>query len=187
MKYLNELNLEELRKVYENNNGLQEKVFDDMFDNAAFWCSEYLDCWKRGGIDYCIGWDRGTYFKATNNEYFLDGLKKAQENYCFLSDSYNSTIKYVENLISRMENLDYNTTNYDINCERLETRIEELIEELETACYKRFILEYEDCFNDEYQLDYFLSFYSSERMNDDFYINDNYELFEHVEFERSFA
>ena len=56
MKNFKDLNIEELKLVFENNSKLQEKVFDDMLDSAAFWCSEYLGCWKRGGIDYCIGW-----------------------------------------------------------------------------------------------------------------------------------
>ena len=180
MKHLNELNLEELRKVYENNNKLQEKVFEDMFDNAALWCSEYLNCWK-GGIDYSIGWDRGTYFKCTDQNSFLDGLEKAQETFGFLADKYNKTIKYCRELINKTYYLSLTEKNW----ERLENRIDELIEELENACYKRFMDEYEYCFDSKNQLDYFLDFYVAERMDGDFYINDNYELFEHVEFERS--
>ena len=68
----------------------------------------------------------------------------------------------------------------------METRINELIEKLETACYDRFMLEYEYCFNDENQLAYFLEFYVDERMNNNFYVNENYELFEHVEFEKRY-
>ena len=157
MKNFKDLNTEELTLVFENNSKLQEKVFDDMFDNAAFWCSEYLNCWK-GGIDYSIGWDRGTYFKCTDQNSFLDGLEKAQETFCFLADEYNKTIKYCR----------------------------ELIEELENACYKRFMGEYEYCFDSKNQLDYFLNFYADERMDEDFYIDENYLLYEHVEYIKSY-
>ena len=51
MKNFKDLNVEELKMVFENNSKLQEKVFEDMFDNANFWCSEYLACWNRKGID----------------------------------------------------------------------------------------------------------------------------------------
>lgn len=183
MKKLHELTMEELKKVYEKNDKLQELVFNDMFDNAAFWCGEYLDCWKKG-IDYSIGWDRGTYFKCTDNEYFIDGLKIAQKAFCFLADEWDEKIAYVERLIDRLDNLVYWD---EVNEERLTNRIDELIEELENACYDRFMCEFESCFDHKNQIDYFLDFYWDARMDEDFYINDDFELFEHVEYERKYA
>lgn len=185
MKYLNELNLEELKEVYNKNQKLQEAVFDDMFSNVDFWNSEYLNCWERGAIRYCIGWDRGTYFEAKNRDGFLKGLKKAQKIYGFLADTWNEKIEYAEKLLSKLDYLYYNSSveNYD----RVEARIDELIEDLEHACYKRFMSEYEHCFNSESQLDYFLDFFVAERMNNNYYVNDDLELFEHVEFERKFS
>ena len=184
MKNLKELSIEELELVFENNSKLQEKVFNDMIDNAGFWCDEYLDCWKSGGIHYCIGWDRGTYFKCTDREYFIDGLKKAQKDHYFLADKYNDKIEYVENLLNKLDNLYYNSSEENYN--RLETRINELIEELETACYDRFMSEYEYCFNSENQLNYFLEFYAAERMDNDFYVDEEYTLFEHIEYIKSY-
>lgn len=183
MKNFKDLSVEELNLVFENNSKLQEKVFEDMFDNADFCCREYLDCWKSGAIDYCIGWDRGTYFRSKNNELFIDGLKKAQDIYCFLADEWNSKIDYVEHLITRLNNLVYWD---EVNEERLNNRIDELIEELETACYDRFMSEYEYCFDSKNQLDYFLEFYAAERMDADFYVDENYMLFEHVEYVKSY-
>lgn len=184
MKLFKDLNTEELTLVYENNRKLQEQVFDDMFETASFYCEEYLNCWKRGSIDYCIGWDRGTYFTAKDRRGFIDGLRQAQRSFCFLADRWNEKIDYVDKLICRLDNLVY--WDY-VNEERLNNRIDELIEELEDACYKRFMSEYESCFDNDYQLNYFLEFYSDARMDGDYYINDSYELFEHVEFERKFA
>ena len=182
MKNFKDLNVDELKLVFENNSKLQEKVFEDMFDNAAFWCSEYLNCWK-GGIDYCIGWDRGTYFECTDKNSFLDGLEKAQETFCFLADEYNKTIKYCRELINRLNNLVYWD---EVNEERLNNRIDELIEELETACYERFMSEYEYCFDSKNQLDYFLEFYANERMDNEFYVDGDYMLFEHIEYVKSY-
>lgn len=185
MKKLHELNNEELKKVFEVNSKLQKKVFEDMFDNADFWNGEYLECWKNG-IDYSIGWDRGTYFKCTDREYFIDGLKKAQHEYCFLADKWNEKIDYVEHLINRLNNLVYWD---EINEDRLNNRIDELIEELENACYKRFLDEYEYCFEYESQLVHFLNFYVfdvSEKMDNDFYIDEDYKLFEHIEYEKQY-
>ena len=186
MRTLNTLKTEELVKVLEVNSKLKEVVFNDMFDNADFWNSEYLGCWN-GGIDYCIGYDRGTYFNCTDEELFIDGLKKAQKMFGFLADKYNPIIEYVNKLISRMENLNYYSNYYDENYDRLENRINELIEELEEACYKRFIEEYEICFDDDNKEDYFVNFYVESRMDmEDFYVDDDYTLYEHIEYEKSY-
>ena len=184
MKNFKDLNTEELKLVFENNSKLQEKVFNDMMDNADFWCGEYLDCWNRKGIDFSIGWDRGTYFKCTDRDYFIDGLKEVQHVYCFLADEYNKKIEYVEKLLNKLDYLYYNSSEENYN--RLETRINELIEELETACYDRFMLEYEYCFDSKNQLEYFLDFYAAERIDNDFYINEDYTLFKHVEYVKSY-
>ena len=184
MKNVKDLNTEELKLVFENNSKLQEKVFDDMFDNADFWCGEYLDCWNRKGIDYSIGWNRGTYFKCTNKDDFIYGLKEAQHVYDFLANEYNKKIEYVENLLSRLDYLYYNSSEENYN--RLEMRIDELIAELETACYNRFMREYEYCFNAENQLAYFIEFYVDGRMDNNFYVDEEYTLFEHVEYVKSY-
>lgn len=184
MKNLKDLNTEELTLVFENNSKLQEQVFNDMFNNAAFWCSEYLDCWKSGGIDYCIGWDRGSYFNVTDWRLFIDGLKEAQRDYCFLADEYNKKIEYVEKLLNRLDYLYYNSSEENYN--RLETRIDELIEELKNTCYNRLMDEYEYCFDSKNQLDYFLDFYAAERIDNDFYVNEDYTLFEQVEYVKSY-
>ena len=185
MRKLNELNRKELVKVFENNSKLREKVFNDMFENADFWNGEYLDCWKRGAISYSIGWDRGTFFRILNEDLFLDGLEKAQKDFGFLADQYNETIKYCRELVERFDNISYNLSME--NEERMRNRIDELLEELENACYKRFMEEYEYCFDTDNQKEYFIDFFSSERLDENFYINEDFELFEHVEFVRNYA
>lgn len=183
MKNITELTIAELTEVYNKNQKLQEGVFNDMIETAAFWCDEYLACWNNRGINYCIGWERGTYFKCTDREYFIEGLKSVQRMFGFLADEWNKKIEYVEHLIDRLDNLVYWD---EVNEERLSNRIDELIKELEMACYKRFMSEYEDCFDNENQLDYFLNFFADERMDDSFYVNDDMELFEHVEYMKSY-
>ena len=80
----------------------------------------------------------------------------------------------------------YHITLSENNWERLENRIDELIEELENACYKRFMDEYEYCFDSKNQLDYFIDFYAAERMDNDFYVDENYIFFEHVNYVKSY-
>lgn len=187
MRTLNDLSVKELEKVLEKNNKLKEQVFNDMFDNAHTWNMEYLDSWKNKGIDYAMGYDRGAYFHCTDEELFLDGLKKAQHDYGFLADEYNEVIEYAEKLMNRMENLDCDSKHYDANYERLADRLTELINELEYECYKRFMSEYESCFDNDYKKDYFVDFYMNARMDvEDFYIDDDYVLYEHIEYEKSY-
>lgn len=187
MRALNELNTGELLKVLEVNSKLREQVFNDMYDTAHFWNEEYLNSWNKGGVDYAIGYDRGAYFMCKDEELFLDGLKKAQHDFCFLADENNPVIEYVEKLMNRMDNLDYNSKYYDNNYERLAERVTELINELEYKCYRRFMEEYEYCFDDDGMKDYFISFYVDERMDKaDYYINDEFEMFEHIEYEKSY-
>lgn len=187
MRTLNDLSVKELEKVLDKNSELKKQVFDDMFDTAHFWNMEYLDSWENKGIDYAMGYSQGAYFHCKDEELFLDGLKKAQHDYCFLADEYNEVIEYAEKLMSRMENLDYDSKYYDNNYERLADRLTELINELEYECYKRFMEEYESCFNDDYKKDYFVDFYVNERMDmEDFYIDDDYVLYEHIEYEKCY-
>lgn len=186
MRTLKDLSREELLKVFEVNNKLEEQVFDDMFDNAHYWNTEYLESWN-GGIDYAIGYDRGAYFNCSDEELFLDGLKKAQKDYGFLADEYNSVIEYAEEIMNRMDNLNYESKYYDNNYERLADRLTELINELEHECYKRFMDEYECCFDDRNKQSYFIEFYVDSRMDDDdFYVDDDYVLYEHIEYEKSY-
>lgn len=184
MKKFNELTIDEQKQVFENNNELQNDTLNRMLDDACFWSDEYLSCWTKGAIDYCIGYDRGTYFHCIDKSLFLQGLKTAQKNFCFLSDKYNSIIEYVELLWERFLYVQYELN--DKNYNRLEGRIFELIDQLETACYRRFVCEYEDCFEYENQLDYFLNSYSEEFLSDDFYIDDNYILYQHIEYEKCY-
>ena len=189
MKKLNTLNKEELLIVLEKNSKLKEKVYDDMYNNADHWNSEYLACWNNKGIDYCIGYSRGAYFQCTDEEMFLDGLKKAQRDYCFLADEYNKTIESAEELMNQMDNLDYESNDYDEKYEQLEEKLTELINELEHECYTRFMSEYEDCFNNDYMEEYFIDFYVDVRMDmedKDFYVDDDYVLYEHIEYEKSY-
>jgi hypothetical protein len=183
MKKLNELTIDELKIVFENNDNLQKDVFYRMFNDIDFWNEEYLSCWNRGAIDYCIGYDRGTYFECIDKSLFLQGLQKAQKDYYFLSDKYNSIIEYTGYLWDRFLYIqdELNDKNYNL----LECRIFELIEKLEKACYSRFMDEYEYCFGYENQLNYFLDFYIDD-LSDNFYVDDNYILYEHIKYEKSY-
>lgn len=178
MKNFNNLNNEELKKVWENNSKLRQRVFEDMQDAAGYWCGEYLECWDCGAIDYSIGYDRGSYFRYVRMSKFIEGLERAQKDYCFLSDEHNAVIAYCRKLYDKQDEL-YNNGDY-INGDRVIERLEELLKELESECFKRFMSEYEATFDEEAQLDYFIDFYYHERMNDNFYLDEDFKLYERI-------
>lgn len=182
MKNIGELTIDELKKVFEVNDKLQDEVFDRMFDDAHYWnCKEYLPCWK-SGIDYCIGYDRGTFFRCTEADGFIDGLKIAQRTFCFLPDEANTRIEYVEHLIERRDNIVY--WDHD-NIERIENRIDELCEELADDCFNRFMSEYEACFDNDNQLEYFID-YAADRYGH-CYIDNDFVMYEDVAYTKKYA
>lgn len=185
MKKLNELNREELRRVFDENKALREIVFDHAAKNADFWIGEYLDCFEYGALDYSLDVSGYyNYFNVKDFGKFLTGLEKAQKMYCFLADEYNAVINKAWQLY---EKYTYNAYEFsDLNYERIENRLTELIESLEMACYDVIRAEYDACYNDEYLFEYFIDGYLDEMNTDNFYINENYELFEHVEFEKRY-
>lgn len=183
MRKLNTLNTEELSKVFEVNKKLQNKIFNNIYKDADHWCEEYLSCWDNKAIDYCIGYDRGTYFVCKNRDLFLDGLKIAQKDYCFLDDKYDAIIERAENLVNDMLTLDCYSDDY----EKLDNEVSELIDKLTGACYQRFMDEYDYCYDVRNQKDYFRNVYLDYVIDDrDFYIDDDYVLYEHIEYEKCY-
>ena len=182
MKRIKDCTTDELKQVFEVNGELQHEIFNRMFDDAHYFnCQEYLPCWK-SGIDYCIGYDRGAFFRCTDADGFIEGLKTAQRDFCFLPDEVNSRIEYVEHLIARRDNIV--CWDYD-NIERIESRIDDLCAELAADCFNRFMAEYEACFDDNNQVEYFI-----EVAADDYsgcYIDDNFVMYEDVAYTKKYA
>ena len=116
---------------------------------------------------------------------FISGLERLQDEYGFLSDKYNDTIAYTERLLDR---LDVISVWDDKNYERLVTRIDELIEELEDACFRQFMSEYEYCFETENQLEYLLDYGIEDMLPaGNYYVDDNYILYENVAYTKCYA
>lgn len=182
MKNACDLSDKEKMMIYEKNSAIREDVFDRMMDDAAFWCGEYLSSWDGiGGIDYEIGYDRGAYFRVTDECKFLYGLRNAQAEFGFLADEYTKTIDYCLELIDRRELIPWNDEkNYD----RITERINELIDDMESACFKRFMDEFEYCFDDQAQIDYYRDNYE---FTYDQYVDDDYILYEDIKYTKCYA
>lgn len=155
-KKLNDLGTDELRRVWDNNKGVRERVFDYAMKSAYFWVDEYLHNLPRGAADYSIG-GQGDYFCVKDPADFLRWLKGAQGDYCLLleNDKWNPwpLIEKAELLTDRMDYLYYDLS--DENYNRMETRRDEIIEELANEVQKVLSGEYEYFYDEENCFSYF--------------------------------
>ena len=103
----------------------------------------------------------------------------------FLPDEYilliEEAIKLNEKYINEYDEL--NKFDFDM----LETNLISINKKLESACYNRIRKEFDTCYNDKYLFQYFIDMCFEMDKFDWFYINDKYELFKHVEYEKSFV
>lgn len=196
-KKISELTREELKQVFSRNSKLREDIVADMQESADCWVDEYTECFRnvpyygsdrkvryRYSVDFSIS---GYYdnFNSTNDRYFVAGLQTAQENFGLLPDEYNATIERAQQLANRLEDIGYALS--DVNYERLENRVAELIDKLERAVLSRLSSEYESCWDEENQLDYFLDFYVEARMDDDYYVDmETFILYRNVHYQKSY-
>jgi hypothetical protein len=181
MKNFEELTIEELEKVFNNNEKLQTMVYDAAIEDINFWVGEYFNCFERGALDCNIGYP-GNYITVKNNYDFIQGLKELQKQYEYLSRDAEKDIKYCDHLMARYNDLPLNDYK---NADLLENRIDELINGLKSEFLSKMVAEYDYYYDLENLKSYFLECYS-ENMSDNYYINDNFILYEHIEYEKCY-
>ena len=180
MKYLENLNMEELKKVYEVNSKVQNSVYNHYYETIIFWLNDYLEVFKNC-VDFEINLCRyRNYFTIKNNKVmdFMEALKIAQRNYCFLEDRYNEDIEVLEKLMDLEDSYDL-----DNRFDNLRDIIEKLLTELQDACLKRLELELEPLENESDLLTYFLEFWVEDKICNSpqkFYIDEDFVLYEKV-------
>ena len=72
------------------------------------------------------------------------------------------------------------------NDNRLQDRINELTDGLRIELFNAVRREYDACCDAENLINYFIDFYVNECMDDTYYINDNYILYQHIEYEKCY-
>lgn len=181
MKNFDLLTIEELRKVFDNNEKLQDDVLQAAQDEVCFWFNEYMECFDQGTIEYNIGYP-GNYLKVKNRFAFIQGLFELQKNFCYLSDESDRKIKYCDHLIDRYNNL----YHYDFtNAERLADRICDLSQELKTELLNNMVSEYNYYYDTKNLRDYFVEMYA-DNMTGQYYVDDDYILYQHIEYEKCY-
>lgn len=181
MKNFEQLTTEELKQVFNNNSKLQNIVYDAAIEDINFWVQEYFNCFERGALEYNIGYP-GNFITVKNNYDFIQGLKKLQKDFEYLPGDAKKDIKYCDHLMARYDALPLNDYK---NADLLENRINEIINGLKSEFLNQIVAEYNYYYDSENLKNYFLECYS-ENMSDNYYINDDYILFQHIEYEKSY-
>ena len=184
MKKLSELTNEELKKVQKYNQKIQENVFDALVESANFCVGEYFENFERGALDYAFSVDGyGDFLTVKNIDLFVEGLSISEAMFTWLPD-YAEKIERLSELVDR-----YNTVGYTLSIDddnRLQDRIDELTDGLRIELFNAVRREYDGCFDAENLINYFIDFYVYECMGDTYYIDDNYILYQHIEYEKCY-
>ena len=179
MKKISELTMEELTKIFENNAHLRELVFGSMAEDAKFQIDEWLYNFEYGAIDYSLDVSGYyNYFSVCDNGKFLDGMIELQRKYCAISDKWDKTIEYAYSLANRLEFMEYDLS--DRNYEKLYGRIKELVEDIRREFYTVIRDVYDACLDEKYQLEYFTDYFAEMCLTDDYYIDDEYKLYQTI-------
>ena len=186
-KKLIDLDTDELRRVWDNNKGVRDRVFDYAMDDAHFWVDDYLHGLSRGAADYSIG-GQGDYFRVKDPVGFLEWLKGAQRIYCLLpeNDEWNPwpLIEKAELLHYRMDELYYDLSYENYN--RMEARRNEILEELADKVQEVLSGEYEQFYDDENCFWYFVEMQES-IFREEYWIDDTFILWNVYEVKECFA
>ena len=181
MKNFDILTTEELKKVFENNEKLQNEILGAAQDDVSYWINEYLNCFDRGVLECNIGYP-GDYIRVKDRDKFIQGLKQLQKDFCYLSDEDEKIMLYADHLLDRYNNLPYYD---DTNAARLDDRIEELTTILQSNFLRALSSEYNYYYDTDNLCDYFIEYFS-DNWTGNYYIDDNFILYQHIEYEKCY-
>lgn len=169
IKRISELNNDELRKVFQENEKLQNEVEEYLTESEMYYISENLDRFRKYLKDWSIGFYNQNYIQIKDGfeSEFIEGVFDARNDYGFLSDEE----------FEKWQSVDF--YEYDEWND---------IHELNESLFNEFVEVVLNRFNEmtnisNYDIeDYFVEFYADAIMNDEnFYVNyETFELFEVV-------
>jgi hypothetical protein len=72
--FVENMSKEQLKEVFEANQELQNKVYEDMVDSELHWVGEQLDYINSYLSDWSIGPNNRNYLKVSDSDGFINGL-----------------------------------------------------------------------------------------------------------------
>lgn len=172
---LSELEGEQLVFVWETNYKLQEKVRSDFEQYITDDIYEYIITLKSGLLDWSIGFCGHNYIVPKYNNDFIDAFEQLQTEYCFLYDA-DDEYKYDGIIINLRHKMNLILDANDDEYETLENEIDKTIKMLSNEILAKF--ERELNYDEEELLDYFFNDWLEYNEDDNYFINENYELFQ---------
>lgn len=178
MKNYKDLTIEELELVFDNNEKLRGMAYQEAIKDMDNFINEDMSCFSYKAIDYNIGYP-GSYINVIHWEEFIEGCKKLQRNYNRFTEAMYKKVLYVERLFEKWQAIPYNDDN---NNERIEKRIQGLVNEVCAFLLKEYESWYSYYTDNENLKEYFIDIFS-ERFGEGktLYLDENYILYEHIE------
>lgn len=184
-KYIKNLTEEELLKVYHANEKLRNEVLKDHIESVMDYVDECLIPLKNGLSNWSVGTIERPYLKVNDYKlyHFMEGMKKAQSDYCLLPDDEAHLIDELEKAIyDYQESKTYSDEYYELEklalekAQNIADKVAEIFKKNLDACFGRKELE-----------NYFIEFYSEVRLNGTEYIQDeSYSLYEDISYTKSY-
>ena len=181
-KLLNKItNNEELLKVYNNNEKLKTEVYNNWADDMMFWADNYLQIINDSlsNYSYSIYGMINNFITVKDEVLFVESCKKLQNDYCFFDDNMSKYLELISQKQSELYFMEYDNKNYEQLKEWLVIKVEHIAKSFITNLNKNF-----KCTSLDLE-DYFINNFIDNASND-YYINDNYELFKHIEYEETY-
>lgn len=176
VKYIQDMSRDELIKVYNANEKLQEDVVVDMLNSEMSYINEQLDYLKDGLRDWNIGVNNHNYLTVGNSSDFILALSKVEKSIPILGDEDESDLDYAIKLRDEYMSTDMDTDKFY----ELEQELEKVANSMANLVTKRFNEILNGCHDEKYQLEYFTDFYVDARMGECFIYTDrnDYVLYE---------
>lgn len=185
-QYIENLSVEDQKKVFAENQKLQNEVLDDMIDSEMYWIGEHLDEIRDSLSDWSIGTGERCYIRINDSKVFvfIDGMKNLQADYCILADKDEPKLSAAMDLLDARDNADYYSDEFYELEEKLNVAAQEIADII--AQYYQETLNF--MFDSKTQKEYFTDFYIEERMDEEsFYIEEgSYTLYEDVSYTKEY-
>lgn len=177
-KYLKDMSVEELKKVFNSNEQLRNDILDDMIDTEMFYIDEYLSFIRDSLSNWNIGVYDRNYITVSNLSGFIYGMEEMNNSIPVLIDEDTPLLTEALSILEEYRSVDMYTDEY----EELEENLSNIVDKLSDRFIYRISQGLEGCYNEEYQLDYFLEFYSEARLDGDrcYIDNEDYILKEYI-------
>ena len=182
MKKFSTLTVDELKKVYDANDVLQQNVVEDYEESQMDYVGDILDVLSKGLTNWEVGYGSCPWVRYDSERDLFQAALDSCRDFGFLPDDVAEKVKYYLTRCDVLDEMEYENKHYGELESYIEHAAEDVAEEIVSAF--KGLLDY----SEDDILDYFLSFYSDERMNEnEFYVDGNYILYEHVEYEKCYS